>query len=106
MPTPGEGILLLLYRSAGCAGATTPDARGCEQRRNGRDGWIAGIHSIDNMLVGNQDLLPKELKENKGHNVFYCLPLLLGIIGLLWQAYRGQKGIQQFWWCSSFLHDR
>ena len=59
--------------------------------------WITGIKFIDNMLVGNQDLLPKELKENKGHNVFYCLPLLLGIIGLLWQAYRGQKGIQQFW---------
>ena len=41
--------------------------------------------------------MPQELKDNKGHNVFYCLPLLLGIIGLLWQAYRGQKGIQQFW---------
>lgn len=59
--------------------------------------WITGIKFIDNMLVGNQDLLPKELKENKGHNVFYCLPLLLGIIGLLWHTYRGQKGIQQFW---------
>ena len=59
--------------------------------------WITGISFIDNMLVGDQTLLPTELKENKGHNVFYGLPLLLGIIGLLWQAYRGQKGIQQFW---------
>ena len=59
--------------------------------------WITGIPFIDNWLVGDQSLLPQELKENKGHNVFYCLPLLLGIIGLLWQAYRGQKGIQQFW---------
>ena len=59
--------------------------------------WITGIDFIDNLLVGNQELLPAELKENKGHNVFYGLPLLLGIIGLLWQAYRGQKGIQQFW---------
>ena len=59
--------------------------------------WITGIDFIDNMLVGDQTLLPTELKENKGHNVFYGLPLLLGIIGLLWQAYRGQKGIQQFW---------
>ena len=25
------------------------------------------------------------------------LPLLLGIIGLLWQAYRGKRGIEQFW---------
>ena len=59
--------------------------------------WITGIPFIDNWLVGDQSLLPQELKDNKGHNVFYCLPLLLGIIGLLWQAYRGQKGIQQFW---------
>ena len=59
--------------------------------------WITGFDAIDNWLIGNQELLPDELKDNKGHNVFYCLPLLLGIIGLLWQAYRGQKGIQQFW---------
>ena len=59
--------------------------------------WITGISFIDNWLVGDQSLLPGELRDNKGHNVFYCLPLLLGIIGLLWQAYRGQKGIQQFW---------
>ena len=59
--------------------------------------WITGISFIDNLLVGDQTLIPTELKENKGHNVFYGLPLLLGIIGLLWQAYRGQKGIQQFW---------
>ena len=59
--------------------------------------WITGISFIDNWLIGDQTYLPTELKENKGHNVFYCLPLLLGIIGLLWQAYRGQRGIQQFW---------
>lgn len=59
--------------------------------------WITGISFIDNWLVGNQNQLPQELRANKGHNVFYCLPLLLGIIGLFWQAYRGQKGIQQFW---------
>ncbi len=59
--------------------------------------WITGISFIDKMLVGDQELLPKELKENKGRNVFYCLPLLLGLIGLFWQAYRSQRGIQQFW---------
>ena len=59
--------------------------------------WITGISFIDNWLIGDQSQLPTELKENKGHNVFYCLPLLLGMLGLLWQAYRGQKGIQQFW---------
>ena len=59
--------------------------------------WITGFSSIDEMMLGNQELLPDELKENKGHNVFYCMPLLLGLLGLFWQAYKGKKGIQQFW---------
>ena len=59
--------------------------------------WLSGISWLDNLMLGNQELLPDELKENKGHNVYYALPLLLGLIGLLWQAYKGQKGIQQFW---------
>ena len=59
--------------------------------------WITGIPFFDNARLGNQDKLPDELKNNKGHNVFYCLPLLLGLIGLFWQAYRDKRGIQQFW---------
>ena len=60
--------------------------------------WLTGISFIDNARLGNQDLLPDELKENKGHNVFYCLPLLLGLLGLLWQSVScGQKGVKQFW---------
>ena len=59
--------------------------------------WITGIPAIDTFLVGNQEFLPSDLKNNKGHNVFFCLPLILGLIGLFWQAYRGEKGIQQFW---------
>ena len=59
--------------------------------------WITGFNFIDKYLVGDQSLLPADLANNKGHNVFYCLPLILGIIGLFWQAYRGQKGIQGFW---------
>ena len=59
--------------------------------------WITGIPAVDNFLVGNQEFLPSDLKNNKGHNVFFCLPLILGMIGLFWQAYKGEKGIQQFW---------
>ena len=59
--------------------------------------WISGISFLDNMRLGDQSKLPDDLKNNKGHNVFYCLPLLLGLIGLFWQAYRGQRGIRQFW---------
>ena len=59
--------------------------------------WITGFSAIDNAMLGDQSKLPDELKENKGHNVFYCMPLILGLIGLFWQAYRGRKGTQQFW---------
>ena len=60
--------------------------------------WISGIPFIDNPRLGDQSLLPDDYgKGNKGHNVFFLLPLLLGIVGLLWQAYRGKRGIEQFW---------
>lgn len=60
--------------------------------------WISGIPAIDNPRLGDQSLLPYELgKGNKGHNEYYMLPLLLGIFGLLWQAFAGKRGIEQFW---------
>ena len=61
--------------------------------------WLTGFNWFDNHVLGlgDQNMLPDELKNNKGHNVFYCLPLLLGLIGLFWQAYRGKRGIRQFW---------
>ena len=60
--------------------------------------WISGIPFIDNPRLGDQSLLPDEMgKGNAGHNVFFMLPLLLGIIGLLWQAFTSKRGIEQFW---------
>ena len=59
--------------------------------------WITGIPLIDNARLGDQSKLPDDLKNNKGHNVFYCLPLILGLIGLFWQSFRGRRGIRQFW---------
>ena len=59
--------------------------------------WITGIRFIDTILVGDQSELPAVLKENKGRNVYFALPLILGIMGMLWQCGRGKKGIQQFW---------
>ena len=63
--------------------------------------WITGIPFIDNWLVGDQSLLPQELKDNKGHNVFYCLPLLLGIIGLLAKLTADRKASSNSGWSSS-----
>ena len=71
------------------------DIQGMGELEHGN--WITGFPFIDNALYGNQSKLPDVLKENKGHNVFYCLPLLLGLLGLFWQAYRGEKGVRQFW---------
>jgi len=59
--------------------------------------WITGIPFIDDMRLGDQDKLPESIKENKGHNVFFALPFILGIIGLIWQISNGKKGKQQFW---------
>ena len=75
--------------------------------------WLSGFDWFDNWRLGDQNTLPDELKENKGHNVFYCLPLLLGLIGLFWQSWYTRKnritvdgkekteiepvGIRQFW---------
>ncbi len=67
--------------------------------------WITGIPFIDNLRLGDQSLLPSELRENKGRNVFYCLPLILGIIGLVWQVNKRintkdgfvDEGAKQFW---------
>ncbi|MGI6222525.1 MAG: protein O-mannosyl-transferase family [Prevotella sp.] len=59
--------------------------------------WISGIKWLDNARLGDQSKLPDELQHNKAHNVFYGLPFLLGIIGLFWQAWRGRRGIRQFW---------
>ena len=59
--------------------------------------WITGIGFIDNILVGNQTNLPSELRDNKGHNTYFMLPLLLGIFGMLFLIYGGKKGVEGFW---------
>jgi hypothetical protein len=60
--------------------------------------WISGIPFIDNAMLGDQSLLPTELKENKGHNVYYFLPLLLGIIGIVWQCGKRDKDGKAVGW--------
>ncbi len=60
--------------------------------------WISGIPVIDNARLGDQSLLPDEYgKGNKGHNVFYMLPLLFGLLGIAAQLYCGARGVKQFW---------
>ncbi len=46
--------------------------------------WLSGIKSLDALRLGNQDNLPPSIIENAGHNVFFGLPLLLGLLGVIW----------------------
>jgi hypothetical protein len=48
--------------------------------------WISGISAIDEARLGSQKKLPSQVLENKGRNTYYFLPLILGIIGLLYQV--------------------
>ena len=60
--------------------------------------WISGIPFIDNPRLGDQSLLPDSLgSDNPGNNKYYFLPLILGLIGLIWQSFAGRRGIEQFW---------
>ena len=59
--------------------------------------WISGIDAIDSLFLGDQTNLPDELKNNKGRNTYYFLPLILGILGILYQFSKSKKGTQSFW---------
>jgi len=53
--------------------------------------WLSGINAIDSYRLGSQKNLPTDVKDNKGRNTYYFLPLILGIIGLLYQMQKDQK---------------
>ena len=58
--------------------------------------WITGFRWIDDLLLGcDTSKLPSDLAQNKGRNVFYAMPLLLGLLGMLWQWRKGYQGRQQ-----------
>lgn len=61
--------------------------------------WITGFGWIDEHVLGlgPQDNLPPNIADNKGHNAYYMLPLLLGIFGIIYQLRKGKKGEQQLW---------
>lgn len=56
--------------------------------------WISGISFLDNFRLGDQSKLPAVYKENKGHNAYFMLPLILGLIGFFVQLNRNLT----HWW--------
>jgi len=60
--------------------------------------WITGFNFIDKHRVGCQNTLPTDMRENKGRNRYYMLPLLLGILGIIFHLFHsGKEGKQHFW---------
>lgn len=61
-----------------------------------RGNWITGFDFIDQWLIGSSEEMPECITRNKGHNVYYMLPLLLGLLGIGWQWKKGAQGRQQW----------
>ena len=58
--------------------------------------WITGFGWLDDWLLDcDTSELPSDLAQNKGRNVFYALPLILGLAGIIWQWRRRSKGRHQ-----------
>ena len=64
------------------------DLQGHGDYQNGN--WITGIGAIDNPMVGNLKDLPTSI-ERPGHNKYYLLPLLLGLLGLVFHTKNDSK---------------
>ena len=56
--------------------------------------WLSGISFLDSLRLGSQENLPSDITQNKARNTYFFLPLLLGIIGILFQISKNPK---QFW---------
>jgi hypothetical protein len=54
--------------------------------------WISGIKFIDEARLGSFDDRPKYLVENKASNKYYFIPLILGLLGLIYQFRKDKKG--------------
>ncbi|HXI00061.1 MAG TPA: DUF2723 domain-containing protein [Sphingobacteriaceae bacterium] len=65
------------------------DYQGIGDNRNGN--WLTGIKAVDELHLGNQNELPVSIINNAGHNYFYALPLILGLIGISYQYRKNRK---------------
>jgi len=59
---------------------------------NVRDGnWKTGIGFFDNARLGDQKMMPDSMKHNKANNNLFMLPLILGILGIVFQVKNSKK---------------
>lgn len=50
--------------------------------------WKTGIGFYDEARLGNQEFVPELSKNNKANNSYYMIPLLIGLLGLVYQLLR------------------
>jgi hypothetical protein len=53
--------------------------------------WLSGIKLVDEAHLGSQENLPDDVLNNKGRNVYFFLPFILGLIGMYFHATKDQK---------------
>jgi hypothetical protein len=53
--------------------------------------WMTGIKIFDESRLGSQDNLPSDVLQNKGRNLYYAIPFLLGLLGLIYHASKDLK---------------
>ena len=56
--------------------------------------WLSGISFIDEWRLGTQDNLPSDVKYNKARNTYYLLPLILGVLGVVFHF---KNDMKTFW---------
>ncbi len=59
--------------------------------------FLTGFKFIDSMFAGDQYNLPPDQLNNKGRNVYYMMPFILGILGMFFQLNQRKIGKQSFW---------
>lgn len=67
------------------------DLQGHSYNRLVEGNWISGVPMIDRMRLGPQEGMPEDLKDNKGRNVFFFLPLFMGLAGMFWHYKKDRK---------------
>lgn len=65
------------------------DFEGQGDAKNGN--WISGIPFLDKMRVGDIEQMPDSYRNNKARNELYFLPLIAGILGLIFHFNREKK---------------
>lgn len=67
------------------------DSQGSGDAVNGN--WITGINLLDEPRIGSSDM-PDDMKKEPSRNVYYMIPLILGIIGMVYHFKKDNKN----WW--------